>query len=65
MSGSEDNRCSFCGHSASEAERMLVGPAIAICDDCIVLAAEIAGEGRPDWCDRLISRITEVRDKGK
>jgi hypothetical protein len=44
---------------------MLVGPAIAICDDCIVLAAEIAAEGRPDWCDRLISRITEVRDKGR
>jgi ATP-dependent protease Clp ATPase subunit len=65
MNEAENPRCSFCGHSASEVDRILAGPSVAICDKCIILSAEIAGENRPDWWARLIERVTAVRDKGK
>jgi ATP-dependent Clp protease ATP-binding subunit ClpX len=58
-------KCSFCGKTSAEVGRILAGPSVAVCDECIVLSAEIAGDGRSDWCDSLITRITAVRDKGK
>jgi hypothetical protein len=45
--------CSFCGRRTEEVARILAGPNIEICDDFTVLAAEFAGEGRPDWCNSL------------
>ena len=63
MTDSPEITCSFCGKPASEVERVLAGPGIAICDECVVLAVEISGEGRPEWCDRLIEKITVLRDK--
>ena len=39
---------------------MLAGPSIAICDECVLIAAEFVGEGRPEWCDALIAKITEI-----
>jgi len=63
MSKSEQPTCSFCGRGADDVERMLAGPGIAICDGCVLLAAEIVGEGRPEWCDALVARITATRIK--
>ena len=65
MSDADNIKCSFCGKTSGEVARILAGPTVAVCDECIALSAEIAGDGRPDWCDRLIARITAVRDKGK
>jgi ATP-dependent protease Clp ATPase subunit len=65
MTSSEDVKCSFCGRFSTEVERILAGPTVAICDECVALAAEFVGDGRPEWCDKLIARATLVRDKGK
>jgi ATP-dependent protease Clp ATPase subunit len=65
MGDSGNDRCSFCGNLASEVDRILMGPTVAICDACTMLAAEFAGENRPDWCDRLIARVTALRDEGR
>ena len=38
-------RCSFCGKSEKEANRMIQGPGVRICDDCVRLCVDILGEG--------------------
>jgi hypothetical protein len=39
---------------------MLAGPSVAICDECVLLAAEFVGEGRAEWCDALIAKIAKI-----
>jgi ATP-dependent Clp protease ATP-binding subunit ClpX len=44
----ESIRCSFCGKSGSEVEKIVAGstPSVAICNECIVLCAQIVAEER-------------------
>lgn len=44
--GNKDNdlRCSFCGKSQDEAEKLVAGPGVCICDECIDLCLGILGE---------------------
>lgn len=35
------NQCSFCGKSYSEVKKLLAGPAVYICNECIVLGTQI------------------------
>lgn len=37
----EENRCSFCGKSADEVDRLIAGPDAFICNECIDLCASI------------------------
>ncbi len=37
----EENRCSFCGKSANEVDRLIAGPDAFICNECIDLCASI------------------------
>ena len=37
----EENRCSFCGKSADEVDRLIAGPDAFICNECIELCASI------------------------
>ncbi|HJB20629.1 MAG TPA: ATP-dependent Clp protease ATP-binding subunit ClpX [Candidatus Fournierella merdavium] len=42
-------RCSFCGKSQDEVERMIIGPGVNICSECITLCASLLDEdGKPD-----------------
>ena len=44
MSKIEDKsniRCSFCGKSQSEVQRLVAGPGVYICNECIELCQEI------------------------
>ena len=45
---SEDNkkalRCSFCGRYEEQVERMIQGPGVRICDNCIRLCMDILEE---------------------
>ena len=36
--------CSFCGKNQREVKKLIAGPAVYICDECIQLCAEIIGE---------------------
>ena len=42
-------RCSFCAKPSSEVERVIAGPGIYICNECVGLCGEIlrAGQGKP------------------
>ena len=43
----EDNTCycSFCGKSQEDVTKLIAGPAVYICDECIELCNEIVLEG--------------------
>lgn len=36
--------CSFCGKADYEVARLIAGPTVFICDECIVLCMDIIGE---------------------
>lgn len=40
-------RCSFCGKSQDEVDKLIAGPGVCICDECIELCMEIVEEGAP------------------
>jgi ATP-dependent protease Clp ATPase subunit len=40
-------RCSFCGKSKDQVRRLVAGPGVFICDECIALCNEIIQETPP------------------
>ena len=43
-SRSKDKSCSFCGKSSDEAKRLIAGPGVFICDECIDVCTKIVDE---------------------
>ena len=41
-------RCSFCGKSQDEVRKLVAGPKVYICDECIELCNDILAEERED-----------------
>ena len=48
--------CSFCGKSQDEVKKLIAGPSVYICDECIDLCNEIVSEDNPE----LDKRFTDV-----
>ena len=38
------HRCSFCGKSQDQVRRMVAGPSVYICDECIALCHELLAD---------------------
>jgi hypothetical protein len=69
-----DVRCSFCGKHTSEVERLIAGPGVYICDECVRLCdgilAEYADLGPtppprvPEWSslsdDEMLAHIPRI-----
>jgi ATP-dependent Clp protease ATP-binding subunit ClpX len=59
--------CSFCGKSQDEVRKLIAGPTVYICDECIELCNEIIAEETEE--ERLISgkvavpKPTEIKDR--
>lgn len=49
----EPSKCSFCGKSQAEVGRLIAGPGVHICDQCVVL------------CNSLVNRESGAKDKDK
>ncbi|HVM14695.1 MAG TPA: ClpX C4-type zinc finger protein [Egibacteraceae bacterium] len=45
----EELRCSFCGKRQSQVDKIVAGPGVWICDECIKLAYEIVAPYSPPW----------------
>ena len=61
--GSELLKCSFCGHSQKQVKKLIAGPGVYICDECVVLCTEILDdELSVDRADRVkdLPKPTEV-----
>ena len=41
LSSSPTLRCSFCGKPDSQVQRMIQGPGVCICDDCVYLCLQV------------------------
>ncbi len=50
-------QCSFCGKTQREVKKLIAGPAVYICDECIGLCNDIIAEE----VDRHIESLGEVR----
>ncbi|MFP4453054.1 MAG: ClpX C4-type zinc finger protein, partial [Desulfobacterales bacterium] len=42
--GNDNLFCSFCGKNQQEVKKLIAGPAVYICDECIQLCSEIIEE---------------------
>jgi ClpX C4-type zinc finger protein len=40
-------RCSFCGKSKNQVAKLVAGPGVYICDQCIALCNRVIAEDRP------------------
>jgi hypothetical protein len=66
MNPAESNtscRCSFCGKLASEVAKLIAGPGIYICDECVMVCGEILAKEISGWpkylrCPRDPLRVT-------
>ncbi|APZ53708.1 ClpX C4-type zinc finger protein [Salipiger abyssi] len=38
-------RCSFCGKPQNEVQKLIAGPSVFICNECVSLCADICNEG--------------------
>jgi len=57
MSGIKSAVCSFCGKRQSEVKRLVVGPSVNICDECIARCNVIVKDDQKDSKKDLISRL--------
>jgi len=52
-SSSEPLKCSFCGKSQKQVIKLIAGPGVYICDECIELCTEIIEEEKIDTIDNI------------
>ena len=43
----ENLNCSFCGKPSTDVDKLIAGPAVHICNECVGLCAEIIGSSGP------------------
>ena len=54
-------RCSFCGKSQEQVKRLIAGPNVYICDECVELCQEIIKEEfSPHISALLVVKLNEV-----
>ena len=53
-------RCSFCQKSEDEVEKLVAGPQVYICNECVAIAARLMLE-RPSLFRRLWDRLRGFR----
>ena len=44
MSGNDRLKCSFCGKTQDQVKKLIAGPDVFICDECVELCNEILDE---------------------
>ncbi len=55
-------RCSFCGKEARDVRKLIAGPSVYICDECVSLCREIIDEDRQAEPERS-KRLEEMRPR--
>ena len=57
--------CSFCGKNQKEVKKLIAGPAVYICDECIQLCGEIIEEESEKDAERLVQTLIPKEIKRK
>jgi len=63
MSANGSNKvlhCSFCGKSQHEVRKLIAGPAVYVCDECVALCNEIINEGKNDAKDSVSDVLPQL-----
>lgn len=56
--------CSFCGKPQEQAKKLVAGPGVCICDECIELCVSILEEGAKEEKDSKASKkVSDVKEK--
>ena len=60
----DDLLCSFCGKSQDEVKKLIAGPSVYICDECIQLCTEIIAEeyGQEKDTDSQLPKPCEIKE---
>jgi hypothetical protein len=51
--------CSFCGKSQHDVKKLIAGPGVCICDECVELCTDIIREDAPFWKVLILLRAAE------
>ncbi len=57
--GKKTLRCSFCGKHEDQVRRMIQGPGVRICDECVQLCMSILGDGFEDVVQEPVEEIPD------
>ena len=58
----DDVKCSFCGKSQSQVKKLIQGPGVFICDECVALCDEIIEEEIGDINDAEMANLPKPHD---
>ena len=53
-------RCSFCGKAEGQVHRMIQGPGVRICDECVNLCMSILGDGYAAAADEVFDSVDQL-----
>ena len=59
-----DPRCSFCGRSATQVDKIITGPSVHICNECIKLCNEVLAEDKKQtlpWETESVPKPVDIR----
>ena len=59
-----DPRCSFCGRSANQVDKIITGPSVHICNECVKLCNEVLAESKKQmlpWDSGTIPKPAEIK----
>ncbi len=57
--------CSFCGKPQAEAQKLVAGPGVYICDDCVALAADVVASQADDVAMPFTDRLARIEERLK
>ncbi|HEU5152080.1 MAG TPA: ClpX C4-type zinc finger protein, partial [Iamia sp.] len=60
--GGELLKCSFCGKSQKQVKKLIAGPSVYICDECIDLCNEIIEEELSEGADLTLEDLPKPRE---
>ncbi|MBA3955475.1 MAG: ATP-dependent Clp protease ATP-binding subunit ClpX, partial [Acidimicrobiia bacterium] len=60
--GGELLKCSFCGKSQKQVKKLIAGPGVYICDECIDLCNEIIEEELSDTAELHFDELPKPKD---
>ena len=63
--GKSEPRCSFCGRSANQVDKIITGPSVHICNECVRLCNEVLAEEKKQtlpWETGVIPKPTEIKN---
>lgn len=58
MSNTKNIHCSFCGKRQSDVHKLITGPSVSICDECVTLCNEIIDQGSSSINKNAKNKIT-------